>query len=185
MVSVCVLVGLLCARRARADNAAPAAPAQVLAAKPEGPCSRRLQVRAAAVGTYVRLFDIGVWGVGADVSLVGPACGKPFEMFGELRLVQDVTAAGLLLEDILGRAGAEWNLGGTGLRAGLGGGAGYLFLHRATNGSFIEIPGVEAFVRAGYDAGVRDRPFVLVDLELRAPLGAITWGAAAQLGWRF
>jgi hypothetical protein len=102
-----------------------------------------------------------------------------------LRLIQDMTPEGLLLEDVSGQGAVEWDIANTGLRLGIGGGVGYLFLHRATNGSFVEIPGLDAFARFGYDSGVHNRPFAVVDLEVRLPLGAVTWAPTVQVGWRF
>ena len=150
-------------------------------------CSHTFRVRGLRLAdevSYFEAFDLPVWGAGAGASLQLGRC-KGWETFAELRFLQEVTPQTLWLEDVGVRVFAERLLGTTGLRLGGGGGVMYLLVHRATTGSFIAVPGVDGFVRLGYDAGVRDRPFVFVDLEVRAPLGAIEWGPTVQVGWRF
>jgi hypothetical protein len=187
LASACALVVALLARGALAQEAA-----DVPMASPSKGTSRvacdhafRLRgIRAADVVTYFKAFDLPVWGAGVAASLQLGKC-KGWETFAELRFLQEVTPQVLLLQEPAVRVFAEWMLGRTGLRLGGGGGPMYLLVHRATTGSLIAVPGLDGFVRLGYDAGVSNLPFVFVDLEVRAPLGAILWGPTLQAGWRF
>ena len=181
------LVVSLLARGADAQQA-PAAPVAASSARTSRVAcdhSFRLRgLRAADVVTYFKAFDLPVWGAGAAASLQLGKC-KGWETFAEIRFLQEVTPQVLLLQEPGVRVFAEWMLGGTGLRLGGGGGPMYLLIRRATTGSLIAVPGLDGFVRLGYDAGRANTPFVFADLEVRAPLGALVWGPTLQVGWRF
>jgi MYXO-CTERM domain-containing protein len=140
--------------------------------------------RLAAVGTFFDVFDLHAWGAGAEASLVVGRHAVS-EVHMDLRFIQELTLAGLFLEDVSAGATVELLLGSSGLRAGVGGGAMYLLVRRATTASFIAVPGLDGCIRFGYDAGLANRPFVMAELEVRAPLGALAWGPTLQAGWRF
>ncbi len=140
--------------------------------------------RLAAVGTFYDVFDLHAWGAGAEASLI-VGRNQVREVHADLRFIQEQTFAGVFLEDVSAGATVEFLLGSSGLRAGAGVGAMYLLVRRATTASFIAVPGLDARARFGYDAGLANRPFVMAELEIRAPLGALAWGPTLQVGWRF
>lgn len=150
------------------------------AAAADAPRSYRL----AAVGTFYNVFDLHAWGAGAEASLVVDR-NRGREVHADLRFIQEQTFGGVFLEDASAGATVEFLLGSSGLRVGAGVGAMYLLVRRATTASFIAVPGLDASARFGYDAGLANRPFVMAELEVRAPLGALAWGPTLQAGWRF
>jgi MYXO-CTERM domain-containing protein len=158
----------------------PIAPEPTAAPAADAPTSYRL----AAVGTFFNVFDLHAWGAGAEASLV-VGRHEVSEVHAALRFIQELTFAGVYMEDVSAGATIEFLLGSSGLRAGVGGGAMYLLVRRATTASFIAVPGLDACTRFGYDAGLANRPFVMAELEIRAPLGALAWGPTLQAGWRF
>jgi MYXO-CTERM domain-containing protein len=162
----------------------PVAPEASASPAPAAAAAAPSSYRVAAVGTFFDVFDLHAWGAGAEASLV-VARHQASEFHMDLRFIQELTLAGVFLEDVSARVTVEFLLGSSGLRAGLGGGAIYLLVRRATTASLIAVPGLDGYARFGYDAGLANRPFVMADFEIRAPLGAVAWGPTLQAGWRF
>jgi hypothetical protein len=144
-----------------------------------------VHVGIAALGMYHRVTDLSAGGGGLGLTFgTSDRVGLRINLVG----MTGRTAAGLLVYEIAGTGGVEWELGSR-FRIGTGGGIGAFSVRRATTKAFITNVGFQAYFRLGYDFARPSGMFVLVDLDtlVNGDIKWITavWGPTAWIGYRF
>jgi hypothetical protein len=151
------------------------------ASPPDGaPAPSHTAMHLSALGSYRSVFDIGLAGGGAAISIGGD---YPLSGAFELRILGGRTLGGLAFADIAALGTAMARVGG-GFELGLGIGLESLAFVRATNGDLLDSGGLAGLLRVRYDLG--RSPGVFVDADCSFYYGGATvWGPTVGVGYRF